>query len=390
MNRRGRPPHPGPLTRREHEILDLVRQGLTNAQIADSLDIARETVKWHVSEILSKLGVETREEAAAWRREEVSGEGWLKRLAGGALMLKLAGASVVAAALVGTTALGWAVLQTTGDSGGEEAVAEKTSPHEGSPAEVIARSTPTPRAHEIAVPTPESTPALPGLVESTGPHLTSSATPTPYFFPSPPFSPFFTPGPTHPATPTPTAGPPPSIRCSADWDCDGWSDALEVSYGSDPYIAISPYASSSTPEGLDFDATYSQSSCSDGYDNDVDGWIDDRDTGCGGTPPPTPVHSGAPTPSPRCGHEGNWDWDCDGWPDATELRYGSWAGDNGADPYYTASTPEDSDFDSTYGQSSCSDGIDNDGDGWIDGSDGGCGGTQTATSPSSPPFPLPT
>lgn len=53
------------LTERELEILRLMTQGLTNNQIADSLTLARSTVKFHVSNILSKLGASTRTEAVA-------------------------------------------------------------------------------------------------------------------------------------------------------------------------------------------------------------------------------------------------------------------------------------------------------------------------------------
>ena len=52
------------LTRREREILDLLRRGLTNEEIAARLGISLDGAKYHVSQILSKLGVATREEAA--------------------------------------------------------------------------------------------------------------------------------------------------------------------------------------------------------------------------------------------------------------------------------------------------------------------------------------
>src|SRR5437867_13122879 len=67
MGKRGRLPHPDVLTPREWQVLDLLRQDLTNEQIAHRLDISFATAKYHVSEILSKLGLTTREEAAAWQ-----------------------------------------------------------------------------------------------------------------------------------------------------------------------------------------------------------------------------------------------------------------------------------------------------------------------------------
>lgn len=51
------------LTRREIEILDLIEQGLTNQQIATRLSLTVHTVKNHVHNMLSKLGVGTRSEA---------------------------------------------------------------------------------------------------------------------------------------------------------------------------------------------------------------------------------------------------------------------------------------------------------------------------------------
>jgi DNA-binding CsgD family transcriptional regulator/dipeptidyl aminopeptidase/acylaminoacyl peptidase len=70
MGQRGRPRYPDVLTPREQDILALIRDGLTNEQIAERLNIGFETAKSHVAEILSKLGVATREEAAAWQPQE--------------------------------------------------------------------------------------------------------------------------------------------------------------------------------------------------------------------------------------------------------------------------------------------------------------------------------
>ncbi|MGH3121985.1 MAG: ATP-binding protein [Streptosporangiaceae bacterium] len=57
--------HPMGLTRREHEVLDLLVDGRTNAQIAGQLFISAKTVDHHVSAVLAKLGVPDRSAAAS-------------------------------------------------------------------------------------------------------------------------------------------------------------------------------------------------------------------------------------------------------------------------------------------------------------------------------------
>jgi NarL family two-component system response regulator LiaR len=51
------------LTEREHEVLTLMIEGLNNTQIAGRLGVSPSTIKSHVSNILSKLGVASRTEA---------------------------------------------------------------------------------------------------------------------------------------------------------------------------------------------------------------------------------------------------------------------------------------------------------------------------------------
>ncbi|MEV4562798.1 AAA family ATPase [Nonomuraea sp. NPDC049419] len=58
----------GELTAREAEVLRLVAEGLTNREVAERLFIAQKTVSVHVSNILGKLGVSTRTQAAATAR----------------------------------------------------------------------------------------------------------------------------------------------------------------------------------------------------------------------------------------------------------------------------------------------------------------------------------
>jgi NarL family two-component system response regulator LiaR len=60
------PPEPGhDLTERERAVLALLVEGLNNTQIAGRLVVSPSTIKSHVSNILSKLGVASRSEAVA-------------------------------------------------------------------------------------------------------------------------------------------------------------------------------------------------------------------------------------------------------------------------------------------------------------------------------------
>src|SRR5262249_32604577 len=54
------------LTSQERKILDLIAEGLTNRQIGERMFLAEKTVKNYVSNLLSKLGMERRTEAAVF------------------------------------------------------------------------------------------------------------------------------------------------------------------------------------------------------------------------------------------------------------------------------------------------------------------------------------
>jgi two-component system, NarL family, response regulator LiaR len=66
-----RPASAGPeLTPRELEVLALMTEGFSNPTIAETLVVSRSTVKFHVSSILTKLGVASRTEAVALALQE--------------------------------------------------------------------------------------------------------------------------------------------------------------------------------------------------------------------------------------------------------------------------------------------------------------------------------
>ena len=67
---------PGGLTRRELEIAGLLAEGLTNREIAARLVIAQRTAETHVDHILSKLGMTSRAQVAAWVAEQRPTRSW--------------------------------------------------------------------------------------------------------------------------------------------------------------------------------------------------------------------------------------------------------------------------------------------------------------------------
>jgi NarL family two-component system response regulator LiaR len=64
------PPTEEPLTEREMEVLKLVAQGHSNQEIAEKLVLSERTVRTHVSNILSKLHLANRTQAALYALRE--------------------------------------------------------------------------------------------------------------------------------------------------------------------------------------------------------------------------------------------------------------------------------------------------------------------------------
>jgi DNA-binding NarL/FixJ family response regulator len=64
-----RPALTADLTAREQQLAALVSEGCTNGQVAQSLGVSPTTAKWHVSQILRKLGLRGRVQLAIYARE---------------------------------------------------------------------------------------------------------------------------------------------------------------------------------------------------------------------------------------------------------------------------------------------------------------------------------
>jgi DNA-binding CsgD family transcriptional regulator len=125
--RRGRPPYPDVLTPREWEVLSLIREGLTNDQISERLGISGSGARFHVAEILSKLGVESRKEAATWSAPRKP----FAPFALGSLLMKSGAAAAVAVAVFAMILLGVGILtMNSRASSDDDSAAAPTPVHE--------------------------------------------------------------------------------------------------------------------------------------------------------------------------------------------------------------------------------------------------------------------
>jgi DNA-binding CsgD family transcriptional regulator/catechol 2,3-dioxygenase-like lactoylglutathione lyase family enzyme len=66
MPKRGRPPHDDQLTPAEWRVLEAVRHGMSNREIAERRRISLDAVKFHVANVLQKLGLKNRAALKRW------------------------------------------------------------------------------------------------------------------------------------------------------------------------------------------------------------------------------------------------------------------------------------------------------------------------------------
>jgi DNA-binding CsgD family transcriptional regulator len=114
------------LTEREREVLAFIRLGLTNEEIAGRMGITLDGAKYHVSQILQKLGVASREEAAALP-DEGPLPWWARALAWSAAA-KAAAVAVMLAVVIGLGVMAWAVLATGSGDTAEVLITASASP----------------------------------------------------------------------------------------------------------------------------------------------------------------------------------------------------------------------------------------------------------------------
>jgi DNA-binding CsgD family transcriptional regulator len=138
-------------TERQRQVLDLIVKGKSNGEIAEALGLSLDGVKWHMREILSKLGVESRTEAAEyWRRRNGLPSRFARswRAAVGLSLGQAAAIGAAAAVCLGAALVAVLFLRNGGD---DEAAAVPT---ETRPSTATAFATTAPTGTQAATATP--------------------------------------------------------------------------------------------------------------------------------------------------------------------------------------------------------------------------------------------
>src|SRR5690606_18881804 len=96
-------------TPRQRQVLDLLAKRRTNGEIAEALGISLDGAKWHVSEVMTKLGTSSRDEAAeywrAYNRLPLRFSRMVRAIVGGLAIPKVA-VGAMAVAVAGIALLG--------------------------------------------------------------------------------------------------------------------------------------------------------------------------------------------------------------------------------------------------------------------------------------------
>ena len=163
-NRGGRPRHPDILTPAEWRVLEELRKGGTNAEIAVRLGVSPDAVKYHISNMLGKLALHDRHQLAAW--QAAAKRGRLRALLATpvgfvSLTRPLVWAGVGAVTLAGVAALAVILVILQGNREPEPIALPPTPPTETPPPSV--RGTPTSQCAKPA------TGEEPRLQENNGP-----------------------------------------------------------------------------------------------------------------------------------------------------------------------------------------------------------------------------
>lgn len=133
-------------TPRQREVLDLLVKGCTNREIAERLGISLDGAKWHVSEIITRLGVESRDEAAEYWRHQNGLRMRFMRMASfvTSTTMKWAAGAAAVVVVVAVSAMVIFALHESGDEGTE---------HGGSGVETPGTTVATPSPGTTATPT---------------------------------------------------------------------------------------------------------------------------------------------------------------------------------------------------------------------------------------------
>ena len=157
-------------TPRQREVLDLLVRNKTNREIAEMLGISLDGAKWHVSEIITRLGVDSREEAAEYWRYQNGMRMRFTRIASGFFSsgaLKWAAATAFVSGVVIVSAMVIFALRDTGGEGVDHAGdgIETPGTTAASPTP-IGSVTPAPSVTTVPNPTGETVAGVPvsGLV----------------------------------------------------------------------------------------------------------------------------------------------------------------------------------------------------------------------------------